>query len=30
MFKYNFNGICIKDIDNNIYKCFEYSYNNFI
>lgn len=30
MSKYNLNGTCIKDIDNNIYKCSEYSHNNFI
>ena len=30
MFKYNHDGTCIKDTDNNIYKCSENSHNNFI
>lgn len=30
MFKYNLAGTCMKDTDNNIYKCSEHSHNNFI
>lgn len=30
MFKSNLDGTCVKDTDNNIYKCSEYSHNNII
>lgn len=30
VFKYNLEGACIKDTDNNIYKCSEHSHNKFI
>lgn len=30
VFKYNLKGACVKDMDNNIYKCSEHSHNKFI
>lgn len=30
MFKHNLDGTCIKDTDDNIYKCSEHSHNNII